>query len=257
MGIIYADTTVLASRVCGCRDEQTAIEQVIEGHIVSTSGYVVEELRCTFLYDAVLLHKLLVNSSRTDEALRRVNRYFGRHPARMWQLLSLCCDVRGDPLPRKRLINRLEELIEIQLMDSVLACVGEGLLVDSTECARSSGEPFWRGDRYCFACRCQKGDKPTCDIIAFYGQHRAALRRLAKGPRKLDKIHREFRRTARRVLDDPNEGRGTNCYRVLADAVIVLEAPSNMPICSTNASDFEPLCQTLGREFLDARVPRR
>ena len=256
MGIIYVDTTVLASRVCGCPAEQTAIEQALEGHTVATSGYVVEELRCTFLYDAVLLYKLLVDSPRTDEALTRVSRCFGRHPARMVQLLSLCPDVRGDLLPRERLLNRLAELIEIQLIDWFLACVGEGLLVDSTECGRSSGEPLWTGNRYDFGCTCRKDEEPKCDIIAFYGQHRAALRRLAKGPRKLDKIHRKFRRTARHVLDDPNQGRGEACFRVLSDAIIVMEAPSDTLICSTNASDFEPLCQTLGREFLDARVPR-
>ncbi|MCK4323716.1 MAG: hypothetical protein KAW89_04245, partial [Armatimonadetes bacterium] len=129
MTSIYADTTVLATRVCGWTAEQEAIEEAIGGHVVCTSQYVVEELKCTHLRDAVLLHKLLVDTPTTEQALRRMRRSYGRTPGRMREVLTLCVDREGDVLPRTELIDRLEELIEIDLMDLFLEPVAARQIV--------------------------------------------------------------------------------------------------------------------------------
>ena len=73
-------------------------------------------------------------------------------------------------------------------------------------------------------------------------------------PKELDKVAKNFRETIRGALADPNKGRGNACSVVLADAIIVLEAPPGAEVCSTNAKHFEPICRTLGKRFRDARV---
>ena len=78
---------------------------------------------------------------------------------------------------------------------------------------------------------------------------------LANGPEELDaNVHEAFRRTARGVARRPDDVRGKNCYGVLADAIIALDCPEGAQVCTTNMTDFEPICQALGmRPPKDAR----
>ncbi len=257
MTSIYADTTVLATRVCGSHEKQEAVEEAIGGHVVCTSQYVVEELKCTFLHDAVLLHKLLVTSPTTAEALRRMGESYGRRPGRMQQLLGFCVDPDEELLPRTEAIDRLEELIEIQLMDLFLEPVAARQIVDSTDCTRAGGRPMRAENIYHFKPSCTMKEEPKCRIVQFYEAHVADLQLLVNSPENVDNVHDRFREVLRNVLEDPNSGRGRNCNRVLADAIIVLEAPATAEVCSTNANDFQPICQTLGKIFRDARVQPR
>ena len=254
--MIYADTSVLTTRILGEAEQVAAIGKVLANGRVCTSAYVVEEFRCNVLRECVLLHRLLLDSPSTSEALKRATTKYrtARQRGRMIEIGALLLSLNHDYLPRERAIDQLERFIEGQLLRWFLLPVSEESVVDSTGCARSSGEPLRAGNTYHLVCRCSKAEAPKCDIMAFYRNHRSDFEILLNGPRELDKVAKNFRETIRRVLADPNQGRGRNCFGVLADAIIVLEAPPGAEVCSTNAKHFEPICRTLGKIFRDARV---
>lgn len=254
--MIYADTTVLTTRIFGEAEQVAAIEGLLADQRVCTCRYVVQEFRCNFLKDCVLLHSLLLDSPTTTEAVRRMSNKYrsGRQRGDTLQILMLLLDLNDGHLPRDRAIDQLERFIVGQLVDWFLDPVSEKSVVDSTGCARSSGEPLRVGNTYSLACRCSKDEAPKCEIMAFYGKHRSEFEILLNGPRELDKVAKNFRETIRGALADPNNGRGNACSVVLADAIIVLEAPPGAEVCSTNAKHFEPICRTLGKSFRDARV---
>ena len=259
MATIFADTTVLADLMFAPPEEQDALRVGLAGHCVWTTRYVIQELRCTFLRDAVVLYDLVVDSDTTEIALRRLTRRYlsERRLRRVHAVLALVSERTGSCLDRKTVLERLEALIEFGLMAELLAPVEVDGITDETGCVRGEPEPEWRGNRFDFECRCSKREPTDCRIEEFHERHADELGRLAQGPDDLDAVHKRLRETAAAVLEDGSQGRGTNCYRILSDCIIAMCAPADAAVCSTNAKDFCPICEALGKEFLDGRPGRQ
>lgn len=259
MATVFADTTVLADLMFAPPEEQDALRKGLAVHCVWTTRYVIQELRCTFLRDAVVLHDLVVDSDTTEIALRRLTRRYlsERRLRRVHAVLALVSERTGSYLGREAVLDRLEALIEFGLMAELLAPVDVDGITDETGCVRGEPEPQWRGNRFDFECRCSKRQPTGCRIEEFHQKHTDELGKLAQGPDELDAVHKRLRETAAAVLEDARQGRGTNCYRILADCIIAMSAPPEAAVCSTNANDFCPICEALGREFIDARPGRQ
>ena len=244
---LHADTTVLARRVFGERAERRAARAALAGCQICVCGYVLSELRATYVYAGALLHQLTTDcEGDVDEALRRLGRY---RAARLKQrVIDVYTELRrrgglregGQPA-----LDYLEMLIDGGLMDDFVD--GVERLHDSIRCTRAQNADRREGSTYRPSTRCQYSDPPSCGIVEYLRDRRAQVAMLRDGPEELDtKVHRGFREVARRVHSDPDRVRGNNCIVVLSDAIIALECPAGARVCTTNMKDFVPICQALG-----------
>ena len=244
---LHADTTVLARRVFGDTSERQAARRALAGCQVCVCGYVVSQLRATFVYDAALLHQLMTDSEGDrHEALRRLRKYpAAGQKQRVIEVYAELFSREEFGDDAQQVLDYLEMLIEGGLMDDFTD--GAELLRDAIRCTRADNADRREGRTYRPSKRCQRRDLPSCGIVEYLRNRRPQLRMLRDGPEELDRnVHSGFREVARRVHSDPDRVRGNNCIVVLSDAIIALECPEGARVCTTNMKDFEPICQALG-----------
>lgn len=255
--MIHADTSVLISRIFDLRERRAAAGQALAGVTVCICGYVVQELRATYVRDAALLHKLIFESGLA-EAQRRFKNYrkAPRRPEHMQQILAHITE-HGSPdsrnVPEEELaLEYLEMFLEgymMQLFTDGLQCVEH----DNVGCCRGDAVGQRDGDLYSASYKCTH---PNCGLKDFLVAKAAGLRSIVNGPDELDGVHERLRSTADAAISDPASIKSANCYGVLADVIIALECPDEATLCTTNMKHSEPICEALGLDPpLDANPP--
>jgi len=118
--LIHADTSVLGSRVIDYDERREAARSALAGQEVCVCGYVMQELRATFLRDAALLHRLVHDSPTVPEALLRLRKYGqSRREKRAKDLFAhalsaMFIEGRAE-LTRTAVLDALEVLLEGEL----------------------------------------------------------------------------------------------------------------------------------------------
>lgn len=242
--MLHADTSVLASRVFGEKQEREAASSALGDGPLCVCGYVLYELRATFLRDAALLYNLIRDRGDVAEALRRLEKYSWNRRGRRGR--EVFYDLLTGDWPRtpQDVLHALRALIRGELMRRLTE--GASRLPDRILCSRAATVGEREGDAFNTHLHCAPAEPPACTVVQFVREHRRELESLANGPEELDaEVHEAFRDTAGEVARQPDEVRGPNCYGVLADAIIALECPEGARVCTTDRH-FAPICRALG-----------
>ncbi len=243
--MIHADTSVLASRVFDIKERRGAAGQALTGVTVCICGYVIQELRATFLRDAAVLHSLIVDSG-VAEAIRRFDRYSKTRTAgRMAQILAYVVDrTAADKagFNDEVVLQSLEMLLDGTMMRRFIHGL-QSVEHDHVQCHRADAVAVRDGDRYATARHCTH---PDCGLKDFLVANAAGLRSIAEGSDELDEVHERLRNTASAATTTPGDIRTTDCYGVLADVIIALECPDGATLCTTNMKHSVPICEALG-----------
>ncbi len=265
--LVYLETTAVAAATVGLPEERSAVEAVTTGKETTTSGYVRQEFRSTFLKAAVDAHALLTDSATLGEALKRIGKGFSfrgvvRQAEWLGEVVDYCVaakeegETEAETLAKAR--RWLEGLIEENLMDRFDELVPPQHLLDDTECKRASAEPELdpESGTFSFSPKCSKAYHPPCRIGEFMSDHRGDLATLASLSKGVDAADRSEEYTlhssATQALAAPHECGGKLCWVGLADAIIAMECPDDAKLCTTD-KHFAPLCQWLGRQRIDVR----
>ena len=242
----YFDTTVLCQRVFGTVDERQAARRCVEADTAITSRYVYQEYLCTFMYAAVFLHQLLVDSNSVEDALKRIDRFLPYQPRRVGRALQVYATLIGQysTWSHDELIRLLAVWIDHFIVDYFWEGLAQG--IDETKCTRCAELPRRSGDIYEFRPCCRADNVQACGIEDFWTRHRAGLGKLARSARQLSDQPR-----LTDAAEEAGSGEalpGRRCQR-LSDAIIVLAAPQEAIICSTDRH-FRGLCALFDRALL-------
>ncbi len=241
---LHADTSVLASRVFDTEERRQAARDALDGNEVCLCGYVMQELRATFLRDAALLYRLVKDSPDVWEALLRLRKYDRtRRETRATTLFALIMrevfsEKRAEPT-EQAVLDYLEVFIEGEMMQQLR----RGLQIvehDNVRCHRADNVGAPKGRYYEESYRCTH---PECGLADFLRSKVDLLRAVATAQCGLQE---DLQSAAAEGVREPDSIRTTQCYGTLADLIIALECPDDATICTTNVREFCPICSALG-----------
>lgn len=234
----HLDTTIQIDRIFGSDKRKNRISDVLEGKELITSTYVLGEYFNNIVNDYITLYHIFLQERNVEQTGCRITeKAFGRSQGRMFKLfnnLAAHCDYDM-------------ELIEYNLDNYLQILIGrfhegiEGELLDETECNRAKAKVIYdEGIPRLESIKCSK-EKNQCKICEFWKKRSEALEELLENndyDEKLKNIIREALQTSKNF-------KGRNCGK-LGDTIIAAEimGKEDVGVCSSNAKDFEPICDT-------------
>jgi len=270
MESLFLETTAAAERIFGLPETMAFINSVCEGKTLLSSTYVWGEFRRTFLNDHIICHTVFVNSLERGEdlatALKRLPRFseLRYKPRKLRRAFDVVARLHEQPFDSlQEAVERLENEILYSLQISFFAGLRRPLLTGA-DCQMTPPLPLQAPEtiavkhpRFELISKCSKRDNPNCKIISFWRDHKADLKAIATMavPRNVSKTSidelNEFKKAAQAILENidvkPSEAYGERCYAKIADLIISLECPPNVPIITSNRHHYYPLCETLSR----------
>lgn len=270
MESLFLETTAAAERIFGLPETMAFINSVCEGKTLLSSTYVWGEFRRTFLNDHIICHTVFVNSLERGEdlatALKRLPRFskLRYKPRKLRRAFDVVARLHEQPFDSlQEAVERLENEILYSLQISFFAGLRRPLLTGA-DCQMTPPLPLQAPEtiaakhpRFELISKCSKRDNPNCKIISFWRDHKADLKAIATMavPRNVSKTSidelNEFKKAAQVILENidvvPSEAYGQRCYAKIADLIICLECPLNVPIITSNRHHYDPLCETLSR----------
>ena len=263
--MVFLETTAVAERIYGLPETIRYIDSVCTGKTLLSSTDVWGEFRRTFLHDHVICHTVFVNSLERGEdfatALKRLPRFSALRyrPRKLRRAFDVVARLHEKPFDSlKEAVDRLENDIQYQLQ----ICFFNGLhepLIPGANCkmthfpqqqTESEGSGYPKFD---LVSKCTKRENPDCDVITFWSNHEADLKKVAAmdiptdlGSAVVSELT-EFKDAAKMIVKNyekkPSEAFGTRCYAKIADLVICLECPEDVPIVTSNRNHYNPLCE--------------
>jgi hypothetical protein len=264
---VFLETTAAAERVFGLPETIEFIDGICQDKTLLSSTYVWGEFRRTFLYDSIICHTVFVNSLERQEdlamALKRLPRYekLQYKPRKLRRALDVIARLHETPFESlKEAIERLENDIRYTLKQLFFRGLQSPLL-EGAGCRMTAESPIETVppvsssySTFKLPSKCSQKKRPECGIISFWKERRADLKAVAnmKIPSSTKKNIctelEEFRKAAQAILQGKTiEAYGTRCYAKMADTIICLECPPEVPIVTSNQNHYRPLCQTLRR----------
>lgn len=237
------DTTIQIDRILGSDKRISRIDKVLYGKELVSTTYVLGEYYKNIINDYITLYSIFLQENDVKQTGCRITEnVFGRSQGRISKLfcnLAATCDYDIE-LIKDNLDIYLHILIERfneELVD----------MLDETKCSRANASVVYEdGIPKLENISCTKRNK-QCQICEFWNKRRQKLESLLDN----DKYDTKLKEIIRKSLDDPNNFKGQNCWR-LGDTIIVSEVLglNNTAVCSSNKKDFEPICQLLGVKFI-------
>ncbi len=243
--LVHVDTSAIGSTVIDYEERREAARQALAGEEVYLCGYVVQELRATFLRDAALLHRLVHDTSSPEEALLRLRKYgLTEREARAKDIFAhaigaMFADGRAE-LTKTALLDVLELLLDGELMRKFR----QGLSIrehDTVSCTRADEVGTREGKYYNERFRCKH---PNCTLTRLLSRQQQKLS-MAAGS---DELSQRIREAASQGVREPESIRTSTCWGTLSDLIIALECPEDAVICTTNIGHFRPICSALGMD---------
>lgn len=264
---VFLETTAAAERVFGLPETIEFIDGVCQDKTLLSSTYVWDEFRRTFLYDTIICHTVFVNSLERQEdfatALKRLPRFYELRykPRKLRRVLDVIARLHETPFESlEEAIQRLENDIRYTLERLFFNGLqhplldGAGCRMTAENIIESSPQVPDRYGTFKLPSKCTQKKRPKCGIISFWKERRADIEAVAnmKIPSGIKKNVRteleEFRKAAQAILKGKTiEAYGTRCYAKMADTIICLECPPDVPILTSNQNHYRPLCQILRR----------
>lgn len=258
MAQVYFDTPVFVQRMFGRSSEKAAVEHLVGRLSCTTSHYVREQYRATFVKAAILVHNLLRNHGNVGEVLRKLDSFpvttgdgkKGR--AALIRLMEITSDIDF-------MLMTLERWIE----EEMLSCLEDGIsVVDATSCARVAPRPT-KNDVgiYSLAMSCTLESPRPCRIELFWRERWSSIEGQAGGdlrslPKEAQTENVERAMTAASEVVDGRPPRGKRCFIHLSDSVIVEESTRTAVLVTTNVGDFVGVSRLMGRSQKVATVEK-
>ena len=153
---------------------------------------------------------------------------------------------------KENTIDRLEQFIEWRAVDYFWEDVDYSYYRDEVRCVLRSWQPEENGNgSYKIdGLKCLKDNPPTCKVLKFMIEHRDEIKALASSIKEHERDN--VKRAAKALTsiledDDVPFGERSNCPTI-SDALIVLEAPSEAPIYTTDG-DVKAICAALSHKI--------
>ena len=259
---LFLETTIQIERVAARRARQTSLRRELASYRLVTSTYVLGEYVRTLVKDAVRLHRLVAAHMHLDDVMTAIGQHPNKREASRMLLIGGAVMRSSDDWEkvqdtdiRANLLDRLSRFTEFVLLNRFLGGIDE--LLDITACGLARERPIvWqagqgiRGEElYRLRSQCVRRVR-ECDLAERMTEWRPELKALAEGlSGRDDPALARMGKLAHQVLDDPTLARGRNCTWYLADLIIALELPPEMPLYTTNRRHFEPILAILGKSL--------
>lgn len=243
---IFLETTVQIGRVIGDQQERETIRRNTDSHHLCTSGHVLAEFNRTLIKDAVTFRNLLLTSPDVGEAVKR----FGKYPKnRKFPRLVFLLATIGFDSDKQNTLDRLEIYIEWKLGYLFWESIDRECYADGVRCAHRQwqAEQEETGAYDIDGLRCLKASPPACGVADFVQVNGSALEQFVSVGRVCERTNvREAAELLDAILNGTESPFGIqNCYTI-SDTLIVLEAPSEAEIYSTDG-DIHAICEILGK----------
>ncbi len=246
---LFLETTIQIERVIGEQGRRDTIRHNIHGRNLCTSGHVLGEFNRTLIKDAIIFRDLLYTSPSVEEAVKRLGRYIPSH--RKYRRTIALLAFLGFDGDRQATLERLEDFIEWKAHDHFWDSIDKACFADEVGCVLKAWSPKRndRGEYDIDGLKCLKENPPSCQVQAFIKQHRQIIEKIISSADHYDRPN--LARAAKAFTEilsgkDVPFGERSNCYPI-SDALIVLEAPSDVAIYSTDG-DVHDLCEILDKQ---------
>ncbi len=235
---LHLDTTIQIDRILGSDKRKNRISDILEGKELITSTYVLGEYFNNIVNDYITLYHIFLQERNIKQTGCRITeKAFGRSQGRMFKLfhdLASCCDYDLEMIE-----YNLDSYLKI-LIDRFYEGIEEELL-DETECNRAKAKiVFEDGIPRLESIKCSK-EKNQCKICEFWQKRRELLEELLKN----DAYDENLKNIVKEALQENKNFKGRNCSK-LGDTIIAAEVigKEDAGVCSSNAKDFKPICDT-------------
>lgn len=240
---LLLDTTIQIDRITGSKERLQAVDKVLSSNTLYCSTYVLGEFYSNIVNDLVTLFNLFLMDRNIGETGKRITEnVFGRSQARMSKLYANILDMCEFN------VDEIEDTFYLYidlLQDEFYTDIKE--VIDTTECPRAkSGIIYEDGRPILPHISCQKHED-KCDVCNLWRDSKDAVNQIIQDGKVSSKIL-DILASAKANED---EYKGNNC-KTLGDLVICLEALNSnreLGVCSSNKSDFQPICDSLGLEL--------
>ncbi|WP_291635956.1 hypothetical protein [Clostridium sp.] len=242
MDTIFMETTVQADKFLGKRSRKHQIKTTCKNNKLISSTYVLGEFKSNFLKDATALYNLVADSDDVRDAMIRFEETFSKRISnRMNKLFANIITTCGID-DKEEILENIEMFIE----DILLKRFKEGvdkILIDNTKCERSLAMPQKIDGVWTIDVKCSKRANPKCSIKEFLLDHNLDnIKKLTAMPKELKSVET----IVDKIISKSDVPYGNNC-RTLGDTIIILEAPDDSKIFTTNIKDFKPICEKIGK----------
>lgn len=243
---LFLETTIQIERVIGTLERRQTIRRNIDGCRLCTSGYVLAEYNRTLVRDAITFRDILLTSPSVGDAIQRSTKY--SRTRKFPRMMSLLAHL-GIDNNRQRTLERLEDFIEWRAHDHFWESIDQECSVDKVRCAHREwqAEQQETGTYDIDSLRCLKASPPTCGVVDFVEMNRSALEQFISAAHACPRTNvLKAAELLDAILDGTESPLGMqNCYTI-SDTLIVLEAPSETEVYSTDG-DVHTICEILGK----------
>ena len=244
--LIFLETTVQIGRVIGDQQERERIRHNLDGQRLCTSGHVLAEFNRTLVKDAATFRNLLLTSPDVGEAVKR----FGRYPkTRKFPRLIFLLATIGFDKDKQNTLDRLQTYIEGKLHDLFWESIDQEYYTDGVRCAHRQwqAEQDESGAYNTDGLRCSKASPPACGVADFIDINRSAFQQFASAARACPRINvSKAAELLDAILNGTESPFGMQNSYIISDVLIVLEAPSEAEIYSTDG-DIHTICEILNK----------
>lgn len=243
---LLLDTTIQIDRIIGSRERIFAVEKVLRNNELYCSTYVLGEFYANIVNDLVTLFALFLIDRNIGETGKRITeRIFGRSQSRVAKLYANIidmCELNADKIEDSFYLY--VDLIQNEFYTDIKE------VINTTKCERANRKVIYEDDRPILSdVSCTKS-KEICNVCHLWKDSEQEVDQIIKAR----KVNNKILDILISAKDDDREYRGRNCM-TLGDMVICLETLKchrALGVCSSNESDFQPICDSLG---LELRVP--
>lgn len=245
----FLDTSIQISKTWEDEKISHYLNNELSQKTCYSSVYVKNEYKLKILKEAILVHRVIVDSGTLDEALPRLDDLMKR------------MDIGLDELPykvfrrlfkkynsKKPFLRELEKIIELTWQNYFYGHVKKTLF-NLVKCNSAQDDPYKKGDHYIgITSKCSSG----CEIDDFLKSQQSALKILSKiDDTKLDRMNdpkgtlKKIKSVSTAILGGTSP-HGKPC-KEMSDAVISIEAKASCPtiILHSMDSDFKLLGDVL------------
>lgn len=243
---LFLETTIQVERVIGTLERRQTIRHNTDGRHLCTSGYVLAEYNRTLIRDAITFRDVLRTSPSVGDAIKRSTKY--SRTRKFPRMMSLLAHLGIDD-NKQLTLERLGDFIEWRAHDHFWESIDQECYADRVRCVHRQwqAEQDETGAYDIDGLRYLKASPPACGVADFVEMNRSALEQFIVAAHACPRTNvLEAAELLDAILDGTESPFGMqNCYTI-SDTLIVLEAPSEAEIYSTDG-DIHAICEILDK----------
>ncbi|MFQ6032256.1 MAG: hypothetical protein ACE5K2_04975 [Candidatus Zixiibacteriota bacterium] len=239
---LFLETTLQVERVFGSERIKRLINEAVRGRSLITSTYVLMEFKRTITSDFVNFYNALEQEENISEALAQLAKSYGRHSSRYLLILSVILRERRT-LNKEKTLEILSRYIRWDLRRRFYRGIDH--VIDETQCPLSVKEPVFENGFYSLDVTCRKGENP-CKVSELIRENLEDVKKIFEALKGAPSA-KGMVELLGKVVEDPKEMDGRTC-QLLGDVVIVLEAPRDTPILTTDRL-YRLICEAIGKKY--------